>query len=118
MNTDILNSQLNVMWKNGTIDKASIPFIKTAINRPLWAFWHIFTLRALAHKDAKILVAGFGFLKYRYRDDVLMFLKKYFPGLIVFNFFEEAWSNGNNSSTVDYFTPPDNVRPFDKTASS
>jgi hypothetical protein len=118
MDTQILNDHLNSMWKDGRIDKESVPFLRTAINRPLRAFWHYFVLRAMSRKSPRIFFAGFGFLKHRYRDEAMLFLKKYFPGLIVFNYFADAWSEESDKPAMNCCTPPDNVRPFNRTVNS
>ncbi len=92
MDKDHLSKRLDFLWKNGYIDKKSVPFIKTAINRPLWAAWNFFFRPAIASADFKSAKLGFSFLKFRYKEDIMAFLNEYFPGLIMFPYFNAAWS--------------------------
>ena len=113
MNIEQLNDNLDDLWKNGRIEKKYVPFIKTAVNRPLWASWHFFFRGSISGADPKMILLGFKFLGYRYRGYALSFLYKYFPGLIVFPYFEAIWDE-NASDKMDQIDPIYFVRLFDK----
>ena len=96
-----LCGRLDYMWRNGYIDKQSVPFIKTAINRPAWAAWNFFFRRAFTEADFQHIKSGFSFLKYRYRGQALSFLHEYFPGLGMIEYFAAAWHEQEKSMEKD-----------------
>ena len=91
MDKQSLNQRLDMMWRNGQMEKEYVPFIKSAINRPLWSFWNIFARHALAQRRPRVLGMGVIFLWFRYQDAFSAFLYKYFPGLVMFSYFEKRW---------------------------
>jgi hypothetical protein len=120
---EYLNSRLDLMWKNGCIDKESVPFIKTAINRPLWASWRFFFRRAVFEIKPRMFLLGFVFLKYRCRGRAMSFLYKYFPGLIIFPYFAAAWNEQSendekNAAKTDSLDSLQFFGLFDKTVNS
>lgn len=97
MDKQSMNQRLDMMWRSGHMEKEYVPFIKTAINRPFWTFRHVFVLQALAQRKPGILGMGLLFLWFRYQDATSAFLYKYFPGLVMFPYFEKLWYAGNFS---------------------
>ena len=117
MNIEQLNNRLDYLWKNGHIEKRYVPFIKTAVNRPLWASWHFFFRKSFADKNPKMILLGFMFLGYRYRGHAYSFLYKYFPGLIAFPYFEAIWDENESDKTAS-IDPGYFVRFFDRAVNS
>ena len=91
MDKERMHERLDKMWRSGSIEKQDVPFIRTAINRPLWTAWHLFIFPAAAKRDPRALAQGMEFLACRFRGSVLIFLHRYFPGLIMFPYFENIW---------------------------
>ena len=109
------NDRLEYLWKNGHIEKRCVPFIKTAVNRPLWSAWRFFFRPAFLEVKPRNIPLGLIFLGCQYRGSVLMFLSRYFPGLVVFPYFESLLNEGNENDTA---AMDQIVRLFDKAVNS
>lgn len=117
LNLEGLNDRLDYMWKNGYIEKRYVPFIKTSIHRPMWSTWNFFFKKAFISRKPEMLLLGGRFLWFLYRGNVFAFLYKFFPGLIIFPYFEAAWDE-NESSEMNQINPVYFVRLFDKAVNS